>query len=125
MLLSVEFGPGGADPIHRHNAHGLVHVVEGSVVIQVRSKDSNVLTNGKAFDGGPSELLIVDRNAISTKSARILAFLVKDLGAPALLPEDYFAAPFEAIIASASSQEARPRLISAFSRFTSRVHQEF
>jgi quercetin dioxygenase-like cupin family protein len=34
-MLIVEYAPGGADPVHRHNAHSFVYVLEGSVVMQV------------------------------------------------------------------------------------------
>jgi len=32
VMITVEFPPGGSDPIHRHNAHGFIYVLEGSVV---------------------------------------------------------------------------------------------
>jgi hypothetical protein len=34
--LTVEYGPGGADPIHPHNAHVFVDELEGSVVMGVK-----------------------------------------------------------------------------------------
>jgi len=36
-MITVEHAPGGSDPIHRHNAHAIVYVLEGSVVMQVKS----------------------------------------------------------------------------------------
>ena len=33
VMITVEFPPGGADPIHRHNAHGFIYVLEGAVVM--------------------------------------------------------------------------------------------
>ena len=35
LMLLVEHAPGGSSPIHRHNAHAIVYVLEGSVVMQV------------------------------------------------------------------------------------------
>ncbi|MET0410269.1 MAG: cupin, partial [Polyangiaceae bacterium] len=32
-MIEVEYAPGGADPVHRHDAHGLVYVLEGSIVM--------------------------------------------------------------------------------------------
>src|SRR5262245_47546052 len=32
LMIMVEYPPGWADPIHRHNAHGFIYVLEGSVV---------------------------------------------------------------------------------------------
>ena len=36
LMITVEHAPGGASPIHRHHAHALVYVLEGSVVMQVQ-----------------------------------------------------------------------------------------
>src|SRR6266498_2253664 len=34
LMITVEYAPGGVDPIHRHNAHAFVYVLEGSIVMQ-------------------------------------------------------------------------------------------
>ena len=36
LMLTVEYPPGASDPIHRHNAHAFLYVLEGSVVMQVK-----------------------------------------------------------------------------------------
>ncbi len=36
LMLVVEYPAGGADPVHRHDAHGFIYVLEGTVVMQVR-----------------------------------------------------------------------------------------
>jgi quercetin dioxygenase-like cupin family protein len=36
LMITVEYPPGSTDPIHRHNAHGFIYVLEGSIVMQVR-----------------------------------------------------------------------------------------
>ena len=36
LMITVEHAPGGASPVHRHNAHAMVYVLEGSVVMQVK-----------------------------------------------------------------------------------------
>ena len=87
LMITVEYGPGGADPIHRHNAHGFICVLEGSVVMQVKGGQPVTLTPGQTFYEGPHDLHVVGRNASSTKPAKFLVFLVKDKGAPALVPE--------------------------------------
>jgi quercetin dioxygenase-like cupin family protein len=33
LMITVEYPPGGSDPVHRHNAHGFIYVLEGSVVM--------------------------------------------------------------------------------------------
>ena len=34
LIITVEYPPGSTDPIHRHNAHGFIYVLEGSIVMQ-------------------------------------------------------------------------------------------
>jgi len=35
-MITVEYAPGGPDPIHRHHARAFIYVLEGSVVMQVK-----------------------------------------------------------------------------------------
>ena len=35
LMITVEYPPGGSDPVHRHDAHGFIYVLEGAVVMQV------------------------------------------------------------------------------------------
>ena len=86
VMLTVEYPPGGSDPIHRHNAHGFIYVLEGSVVMQVRGGKETILTPGQSFYEGPDDVHVVGRNASQTKPAKFLVFLVKDKGAPVLVP---------------------------------------
>src|SRR6267142_7227476 len=86
LMLTVEYPPGGSDPIHRHNAHGFIYVLEGSVVMQVRGGKETTLTPGQSFYEGPDDVHVVGRNASQTKPAKFLVFLVKDKGAPPLVP---------------------------------------
>ena len=85
LMLTVEFAPGGADPIHRHNAHGFIYVLEGSVVMPVKGGRPVTLTAGQTFYEGPEDVHIVGRNASHTRPAKLLAILVKDKGTPALV----------------------------------------
>ena len=87
MMILVEFGPGEADPVHRHHAQGLIYVLEGSVEMQVKGGKLVTLTPGQTFYEGPDDVHVVGRNASSTKPAKILAVLIKGKGAPALVPE--------------------------------------
>jgi quercetin dioxygenase-like cupin family protein len=36
LMITVVYPPGSSDPIHRHNAHAFVYVLEGSIVMQVK-----------------------------------------------------------------------------------------
>ena len=86
VMITVEYPPGGADPIHRHNAQAFVYVIEGSIVMQVKGGKEVMLTPGQTFYEGPDDVHLVGRNASSTKSAKFVVFLVKAKGAPALMP---------------------------------------
>ena len=84
LMITVEYAPGGSDPIHRHNAHAIVYVLEGSVVMQVKGGKRVTLTPGQTFYEGPEDVHVVGRNASTTKPTKFLVVLVKDRGAPIL-----------------------------------------
>jgi quercetin dioxygenase-like cupin family protein len=86
LMITVEYPPGSSDPVHRHNAHAFVYVLEGSIVMQVRGGKEMTLTTGQTFYEGPSDVHVVGRNASQTKPAKFVVFLVKDKGAPVLVP---------------------------------------
>ena len=86
LVLTVTYPPGGADEIHRHDAHAFVYVLEGSVVMQLRGAESVTLNPGEGFYEGPNDVHIVGRNVSNTKPAKFVVFLVKKQGVPALLP---------------------------------------
>src|ERR1700730_1099677 len=86
LMITVEYPPGSSDPIHRHNAHAFVYVLEGSIVMQVKSGKQVTLTPGQSFYEGPSDVHVVGRNASQTKPAKFVVFLVKDTGSPVLVP---------------------------------------
>jgi quercetin dioxygenase-like cupin family protein len=86
LMITVEYQPGGKDAVHRHNAHTFVYVLEGSVVMQVRGGKPVTLTPGQTFYEGPADVHVVSRNASSTKPARFLVLLLKNKGAPVVVP---------------------------------------
>ena len=86
LMITVEYPPGSVDPIHRHNAHAFVYVLEGSIVMQVRGGKQVTLTPGQTFYEGPDDIHVVGRNASQTKPAKFVVFLVKDKGAPVVVP---------------------------------------
>jgi quercetin dioxygenase-like cupin family protein len=86
LMITVEYPPGSSDPIHRHNAHAFVYVLEGTIVMQVRGGKQVTLTPGQTFYEGPEDVHVVGRNASKTKPAKFVVFLVKDKGAPVLVP---------------------------------------
>ena len=86
LMITVEYPPGSSDPIHRHNAHAFVYVLEGSIVMQVRGGKEVTLTPGQTFYEGPDDVHVVGRNASKTKPAKFVVFLVKDKDAPVVVP---------------------------------------
>lgn len=85
-MIQVEYAPGGADPVHRHDAHGLVYVLEGSIVMQVKGGPPVTLQPGQTFYEGPEDVHTVGRNASKTKPAKFVVFLIKEKGTPILIP---------------------------------------
>jgi quercetin dioxygenase-like cupin family protein len=86
LMITVEYAPGGSDPIHRHNAQAFVYVLEGSIVMQVKGGEQVTLTPGQTFYEGPDDVHVVGRNASPSKPAKFLVFLIKNKGAPVLVP---------------------------------------
>jgi len=86
LMMTVEYAPGGADPVHRHDAHGFIYVLEGSVVMQVKGGKEVTLKPGQTYYEGPDDVHVVGRNASKTKPAKFLVLLLKEKGAPALIP---------------------------------------
>ena len=86
VMITVVYPPGSSDPIHRHNAHAFVYVLEGSIVMQVRGGKEVTLTPGQTFYEGPDDVHVIGRNASQTQPAKFVVFLVKDKGAPMLVP---------------------------------------
>ena len=86
VMILVEYPPGATDPVHRHNAHAFVYVLEGSIVMRLRDAAEVTLSPGQTFYEGPDDVHIVGRNASDTRPAKFVVFLVKNQGAPILEP---------------------------------------
>ena len=86
-MITVDYRPGSVDPIHRHDAHAFVYVLEGSIVMQLKGGKEVTLTHGQTFYEGPNDVHVVGRNASSTKPAKFLVVFVKKEGAPILTVE--------------------------------------
>lgn len=87
-MIVVDYAPGGADPVHRHDAHGFVYVLEGSIVMGVKGGKEVTLKAGETFHEGPNDIHTVGRNASKTQPAKFVVFLIKKQGAPILTPVD-------------------------------------
>ena len=76
-MITVVHPPGSFDPIHRHNAHAFVYVLEGTIVMQVRGGKPVTLTPGQTFYEGPNDIHTVGRNASTSQPAKFLVVLIK------------------------------------------------
>ena len=86
LVLTVEYGPGESEPVHRHNAQAFVYVLEGSVVMQVKGQSPVTLKPGDTFYEGNDDVHLIGRNASQTARARFVVFLVKQKGAALAVP---------------------------------------
>jgi len=86
LMLVVDYPPGGADPVHRHDASAFVYVLEGTIVMQVKGGKEVTLKPGQTFYEGPDDIHTVGRNASQTEPAKFVVVLIKKQGAPALTP---------------------------------------
>nr|WP_253262006.1 cupin domain-containing protein [Ramlibacter montanisoli] len=86
LSITVEYPPGGSDPVHRHDAHAFVYVLEGSVVMGLRGGREVTLAKGQTFYEAPGDVHTVSRNASSTKPAKFLVVFLKDKGTDSVLP---------------------------------------
>lgn len=86
LMITVDYPPGAADPIHRHDAHAFVYVLEGSIIMQVKGGKEVTLTAGQTFYEGPKDIHTVGRNASKTQPAKFVVLLVKNVGAEFFLP---------------------------------------
>lgn len=82
LMLNVDYPPGAVEPLHHHDAHAFVYVVEGSIVMGVKGAKEVTLTPGQTFYEGPHDIHTVGRNASSTRPAKFVVVLVKDKDAP-------------------------------------------
>lgn len=88
LMLEVEYPPGGANSVHRHDAHAFVYVLEGSIVMQLKGGEEVTLTPGQTFYEGPHDVHTISRNASTTEPAKFLVVLVKNEGVEPVLPAE-------------------------------------
>jgi quercetin dioxygenase-like cupin family protein len=86
LMITVNYPPGSVDPIHRHNAHAFIYVLEGSIIMQVKGGKEVTVNPGETFYEGPNDIHVVGKNASSTKPAKFVVFFVKDKDAPVVVP---------------------------------------
>ncbi|MGO4326860.1 cupin domain-containing protein [Cupriavidus sp. 2TAF22] len=87
LMITVVYPPGSKDPVHRHNAHAFIYVLEGKIIMAVKGGKEVTLTPGQTWHEGPDDVHTVGRNASNTKPAKFVVLLIKDKDAPVLVPE--------------------------------------
>ncbi|MBD9507996.1 cupin domain-containing protein [Ensifer sp. ENS07] len=86
LMLKVEYEPGGSTPIHRHDAHAFVYVLEGSIVMQVKGGEEVTVAPGETYYESPSDIHLISRNASTTNPAKFVVVLLKKKDLPAVIP---------------------------------------
>ena len=86
QMIVVEYPPGAVDPVHRHDAHAFIYVLEGSIVMGLKGGKEVTLKAGETFYEGPDDIHTVGHNASSSKPAKFVVFFIKNKGAPILTP---------------------------------------
>ena len=87
-MVTVEYAPGQSSPPHRHNAHVLVYVLEGALVMGVKGKEPVTVSAGQTFYESPTDVHEVSRNASDSAPAKFLVILIHDPGASTMLPAE-------------------------------------
>lgn len=85
-MILVEYPPGSVDPVHRHNASTFVYVLEGAIEMQMEGAEKVTLHPGDTFYEDPNGVHLVGRNLSDTQPAKFVVVLVKNQGAPILVP---------------------------------------
>jgi quercetin dioxygenase-like cupin family protein len=86
VVLEVTYPAGSKSSSHRHNAHTIVYVLEGSVIMQVEGGEAKTLGPGEVFYESPDDVHSVSMNASDTEAAKILVFFLKKVDAPTTVP---------------------------------------
>jgi quercetin dioxygenase-like cupin family protein len=88
LMITVDYPPGAVDPVHRHDAHAFVYVLQGSIVMQVRGGKEVTLVPGQTFYEGPNDVHTIGRNASATEPAKFIVILLKKKGVDVVLPAE-------------------------------------
>lgn len=77
-MMTVEYAAGGSTPLHRHDAHVFVYVLEGSLDMQLEGQKAVTLRSGEVFYESPNDVHIKSANASKTDNAKFVVLLLKD-----------------------------------------------
>ena len=87
LMITVEYPPGGSDPDPPTQCASISLRAGGLCCDAGEGRKTEVtLTPGQTFYEGTDDIHLVGRNASTTEPAKFLVFLVKNKGAPVLVP---------------------------------------
>lgn len=86
VMLEVSYPPGAQDMAHRHDAHALLYVLEGTIQMQLKGGPLVTVKAGETFYEGPNDIHMIGRNASASAPARFVVVLLKRKGSPVLTP---------------------------------------
>ena len=88
VVSTLTYEPGHSSQIHRHFAHVVVYVLEGTLKMAVGDGETVTLGPGEVFVEKPDDIHTVSMNASATEPAKALVFQLKEKGTPASVPAD-------------------------------------
>lgn len=88
LMITVTYPPGYVGHVHRHDAHSIIYVLQGSVVMGVKGGQEVTVQAGQTFYEGPTDIHTVGRNASATQPAKLVVVLLKKKGADVVLPAE-------------------------------------
>ena len=85
VLLRATFEPGGSTPAHQHPGLLVGYVLTGEYEFQLEGQPLQRLVAGDRFYEAPESAHVVSRNPGETIT-QVLAFIVREKGAPNMVP---------------------------------------
>jgi quercetin dioxygenase-like cupin family protein len=76
-MFTVDYPPGGADPVHRHNASAFVYVLEGSIVTQMKGEEKVTLHPGDTFYEDPAGIHLSGKMRATRNPRHRVGFLFR------------------------------------------------
>ena len=79
-VITVDYGPGGTTPKHRHDVAVFAYVAEGEIESQLAGEELKRFRAGEMWYEPPGTIHVVSRNASQDKPAKLLVFFVQEEG---------------------------------------------
>jgi Cupin domain len=85
-MITVDYPPGGSDPVHRHNASAFVYVLESSIVMQMKGGEKVTLHPGTRFTKTPRAFTLWAKMRATRNLQNSSSYWSRDKGAPIFIP---------------------------------------